>query len=142
MSDVQSDMTFHHMGVAVPELAGAIAEYREIFGYSLASGPFNDPIQKVSVCFLARGGEPQIELVAPFGEASPIKRLLSSGGGAYHFCYEVPDIEKAIADVRARKCLVISGPVRAVAFGNRRIAWFYTPARQLVELLEASGSRE
>lgn len=138
----ENELVFHHMGVAVTDLERAITEYADILGFQLVSGPFADPLQKVKVCFLARGTEPQIELIAPYGDDSPIKRLLSSGGGAYHFCYEVPDIEKAIADVRARKCLVISGPVQAVAFGNRRIAWFYTPARQLVELLEASGSRE
>jgi len=129
-------MKFHHMGVAVADLARAIAEYREVFGYELVSGPFDDPIQKVSVCFIFRENEPQIELIAPLGEASPIKRVLSSGGGAYHFCYEVVDLDLALIEIRAKKCLVISGPVPAVAFGNRRIAWFYTPARQLVELLE------
>jgi len=129
-------MKFHHMGVAVADLARAIADYREVFGYELISGPFDDPIQKVSVCFISRENEPQIELIAPLGEASPIKRVLSGGGGAYHFCYEVVDLDLALIEIRAKKCLVISGPVPAVAFGNRRIAWFYTPARQLVELLE------
>ena len=33
--------------------------------------------------------------------------------------------------------MVVSGPVPAVAFGGRQIAWLYTPTRQLFELVEA-----
>jgi len=31
---------------------------------------------------------------------------------------------------------VVSGPAPAVAFGGRRIAWFYTSTRQVFELVE------
>ena len=132
----EHEMTFAHMGVAVAQLSAAIADYEKLFGYALLSGPFDDPVQQVSVCFVGKPGEPQVELIAPLGAESPVRRLLASGGGAYHFCYAVADIEQTIARVRSQGCLVISGPVPAVAFGGRRIAWFYTPARQLVEIVE------
>jgi methylmalonyl-CoA/ethylmalonyl-CoA epimerase len=136
------EFRFAHLGVAVRDLDRGVADYRELFGYALVSGPFDDPIQKVRVCFIARAaaGDPQLELIAPLTEDSPVQRLLKSGGGAYHVCYEVADIDAALAAVRAKRCLVISGPVPAVAFGGRRIAWFYTPARQLVELLEREAA--
>ena len=47
---------FHHVGVAVRDMQGAIPIYADLFGYELISGPFDDPIQNVSVCFLSRGG--------------------------------------------------------------------------------------
>jgi methylmalonyl-CoA/ethylmalonyl-CoA epimerase len=129
----------HHIGVAVSSLEDAVPAYRAIFGYELLSGPFEDALQRVSVCFLGSGrpGEPAIELVAPAAERSPIGAVLARGVGAYHVCYEVPDVEAALAHARAHRCVIVSQPVPAVAFGGRRIAWFYMPTRQLVELLES-----
>lgn len=130
-------LKFNHIGVAVPAIAQAVESYRAIFNYSVLSGPFEDPIQKVSVCFMGSGGgDVTIELVEPLSEDSPVSRALAKGIGAYHVCYEVRDLEQAMAHVRANGCLLLGKPVPAVAFGGRHIAWFYTPARQLVELVE------
>ncbi len=130
---------FHHLGVAVPDLTKAIPMYRELFGYELTSGPFDDPIQKVSVCFLSRGtGDMTIELVTPLGTDSPITRTLNQGGSAYHVCYEVPGIDGALEHLKAQKCVVLSKPVPAVAFQGRPIAWLSTPTRQLIELVQAA----
>jgi methylmalonyl-CoA/ethylmalonyl-CoA epimerase len=130
--------TFHHLGVAVKSIAKAIPVYQELFGYELLSGPFDDPIQRVSVCFLGRrtAGEIVIELVAPLGTDTPIDRVLAKGVGAYHTCYEVEDLDRSIETLRSKKCLIVSEPVPAVAFANRRIAWLFTPTNQLVELVE------
>ena len=88
---------FHHVGVEDRDLQTAIPVYKDLFGYDLISGPFDDPIQGVSVCFLRRGeGDPVLELVAPLGSNSPILRALKSGGGTYHICDKVPDIKVAI----------------------------------------------
>jgi hypothetical protein len=48
----------------------------------------------------------------------------------------VNDIEAALQNVRSQGCIVVSRPVPATAFEGKRIAWFYTPTRQLVELVE------
>ncbi len=118
---------------------GSSFAFRNLFGYQLLSGPFDDPIQRVSVCFLGRGiaGDISIELVAPLGDDSPVHRtLMKWGNSAYHACYEVPDLDQALAHLAANGCVIVSKPVPAVAFGNRRIAWLYTPARQLIEAVE------
>src|ERR1035437_6643144 len=76
--------TFHHVGVAVLDLQSATQILESLFRYRLTSGPFDDPIQSVSVSFLSRGqGDTVIELVAPFGADSPMKRTLQKGGGTY-----------------------------------------------------------
>jgi methylmalonyl-CoA/ethylmalonyl-CoA epimerase len=131
-------LRFSHIGVAVPNLERALAVYHGIFGYTVRSGPFVDPIQKASVCFIATSsdGDVRIELVAPASDDSPVNKLLGKGVGTYHLCYEVDDIGEALKHVRSHGCLVVSEPVPAVAFEGRRIAWFYTPTRQLTELVE------
>ena len=128
----------HHVGIAVSNLSTAIPVYEDLFDYKLISGPFDDPIQKVSVCFMSRGeGDTTIELVAPLGSDSPIRQTLKKGGGTYHLCYEVPDIHAAIAHLSEQGSILISGPVPAVAFEMREIAWLMTEANLLVELVQA-----
>jgi methylmalonyl-CoA/ethylmalonyl-CoA epimerase len=130
--------TFHHVGVAVRNIQQAIASYQSLFGYKLISGPFDDPIQNVSVCFLSRGiGDTTVELVAPLGPNSPIDRTLKKGGGTYHVCYEVPDMKAALRHLTERGSLLLSGPVPAVAFEMREIAWLMTETDLLVELVQA-----
>lgn len=131
-------MKFSHLGVAVSSIEEALSVYQEVFGYKVLSGPFDDPIQRASVCFVGTGipNDMIIEVVASLDENSPVSKMLTKGVSAYHLCYEVDDIDQALANVRAKGCIIISKPVPAVAFEGRRIAWFYTPTRQLVEVVE------
>jgi methylmalonyl-CoA/ethylmalonyl-CoA epimerase len=128
---------FHHVGLAVRDLPNAIRLYEELFGYKLVSGPFDDPIQKVSVCFLSRGqGDPLLELVAALGTNSPILGTLKKGGGPYHICYQVSNIRAAVEVLREKGSIALSEPAPAVAFEMREIAWVMTDADLLVELVQ------
>ncbi|MDB4913480.1 MAG: lactoylglutathione lyase [Gemmatimonadetes bacterium] len=137
---ISTQFQFHHLGVAVADMAKSIPIYKTLFNYDVTSGPFDDPIQKVSVCFLSRGaGDMPIELVAPLGPGSPVSATLAKGGSAYHVCYEVPDIAAAIQHLKSNRCVVLAQPVPAVAFDMRKIAWLLTPTQQLIELVEAAA---
>jgi methylmalonyl-CoA/ethylmalonyl-CoA epimerase len=128
---------FHHVGIAVRDFTKALPNYEALFGYKLVSGPFDDPLQNVSVCFLRRGNDDAVlELVAPLGPNSPVDRVLKKGGGPYHICYQVDDIHGAIKEQIENGSFLISGPVPAVAFAMREIAWLMTEAELLVELLQ------
>ena len=123
--------------MAVPDLEKALVFYQTALGFRLTSGPFEDHIQKVKVCFLADGGgASNLELICGLDGDSPIKRYLDQGIGAYHTCYEVVDIAATLAALRSQRCLTVGKPVPAVAFGGRKIAWCFTPTNQLIELLE------
>ena len=140
MTPEELGFKLRHVGVAVPSLDPATDTLATLFGYRVISGPFDDPIQKVSVNFLTQSDNDvaEIELIAPLGQDSPITAMLAkSGGGAYHLCFETSDIEQALVHAKNNGCIVISGPVPAVAFNGRRIAWIYTKSRQLFELVEA-----
>jgi methylmalonyl-CoA/ethylmalonyl-CoA epimerase len=133
---------FHHVGVAVRDLSKAIPLYKTLLNYELKSGPFDDPIQNVSVCILSRGeGDTAIELVAPLGPNSPIDRTLKKGGGPYHVCYQVPDINAAIRHLTEQGSFLVSGPVPAVAFEMRQVAWIMTEVDLLIELLEENSAQ-
>lgn len=130
-----------HVGVAVPALGPATETLQSLFGYRVISGPFDDPIQKVTVNFLTQADtdSAEIELIAPLTDDSPIKSMLSKGsGGAYHLCFETTDIEQALVHAKNNGCVIVSPAVPAVAFNGRKIAWIYTRSRQLFELVEAA----
>lgn len=131
-------LQFHHIGVAVADIDKALPHYREMLGYTVVDGPYDDPIQRVKVAFITNpnAANPCIELIAPLDKEAPVNRYLSKDAGAYHLCFTVDDMEATLSAVRSKGWMLISGPVPAVAFQMRRIAWLFMPTRQLVEVVE------
>jgi methylmalonyl-CoA/ethylmalonyl-CoA epimerase len=145
MSELPAGLDFKllHVGVAVSALDPTTETLTSLFGYKVVSGPFDDPIQKVKVNFLAtaKSDVAEIELIAPLSEDSPIQSTLKkNGGGAYHLCFETSDIDAALEHAKENGCIIVSTPVPAVAFEGRRIAWIYSRSRQLFELVEAKAA--
>ena len=128
----------HHVGIVVASLAGSLEHFARSLGASWDGRIFEDPGQKVKVGFLVTGPESaQIELVQPNAPDSPVQRFLAErGGGLHHVCYEAEDLDKELAEMRARGAVIAKRPKPAVAFDGRRIAWVITSEKLLVELLE------
>ena len=98
---------------------------------------FIDPIQKVSLVFVSRPGEPMIEIICDLDGTGPTKNIISrSGNGFYHVCYEINDIERTVEKLRGQGFLLRHKPVAAAAFHGRKIVWMYNRYIGLVELLE------
>ena len=102
---------------------------------------FFDPLQKVTVTFMksTHQAEPQIELVEPVEEDSPVRSFLLKGGGLHHLCYEVPSLETQLELSCSQGGKLVRPPMPAVAFDGRRIAWVYGKEKLLIEFLEAEG---
>ena len=128
------DFRFHHIGYAVKNIDQTASHYLE-GGWEL-SAPITDPIQNVRIAFLTKAGHPSIELVTPVNAQSPVvKTLEKSGVSPYHVCYEVNDIEQAVAMMRNKHFIPLFKPVAAVALGSRKICYLYNRHVGLVELL-------
>jgi methylmalonyl-CoA/ethylmalonyl-CoA epimerase len=128
----------HHIGYVVQKIEDIIEGFACSLDASWDRKIFHDPIQQVHVAFLSSHvpGAPMLELVAPQGDASPVTHFLSKGGGLHHLCYEVDDLTAALNQAKAAGGIIVGKPVPAVAFGGRRIAWFYTKYNLLLEYLE------
>ena len=85
----------NHVAIAVPNLAAAVALYRDVFGADV-SQPVPEPDHGVTVVFVALPNT-KIELLEPLGPGSPIAKFLENNaeGGIHHLCYEVDDIVAA-----------------------------------------------
>jgi methylmalonyl-CoA/ethylmalonyl-CoA epimerase len=127
----------NHVGVATPSIESSIAVYSDLLGATAIGEPFDLPAQKVRVCFVDLPNS-QIELLEPLGEDSPVGKFLAKNpaGGQHHVCFEVPDIEAAVAELRAKGANVLGEP-RIGAHGTPVI--FLHPKGTggvLVELME------
>ena len=73
MTPEELGFKLRHVGVAVPSLGPATEALSTLFGYRVISGPFDDPIQKVSVNFLTQSDndKAEIELIAPSERGLP-----------------------------------------------------------------------
>lgn len=129
----------NHVGVATPSIDEAVKVYRDLLGATSIGEKFALPEQGVWVCFVDTPNS-QIELIEPYGEASPIHGFLAKNpnGGQHHICFEVPDILVARDDMRAKGATVLgTGEPRMGAHGVPVI--FIHPRNMggvLVELME------
>lgn len=131
-------LKLNHLGIAVLDIKKALPVYQDLFAYKLIGDIYNDPIQKVNVCFVGSGKEGEIvfELVEPAAKDSPVNQWLAKGVSTYHIGYDVDNIDATLEDIHSQGCIIVSRPVPAVAFSGRKVAWLYTPTRQLIEIVE------
>lgn len=129
-------LTFHHIGIACRDIDKTKAFYLQQ-GYT-ATPTVDDPLQHVRISFLNKEGAPRLELLEPLDEQNPVARTLATAGVTpYHMCYEVRDLESAIAELRTQRFLLVNGPVPACALENRRIAFMFQKNTGLIELVES-----
>lgn len=97
----------NHIAIAVPDLAAAVATYRDTLGAAV-SQPLDQPDHGVTVVFVELANT-KIELLHPLGTDSPIANFLerSPSGGVHHVCYEVDDILAARDRLKARGARVL-----------------------------------
>jgi methylmalonyl-CoA/ethylmalonyl-CoA epimerase len=127
----------HHIGYAVKDLRKSLDLFSNI-GYEIITEPKKDYKRYVEIAFV-KNGNYLVELISPMDDKSPITNYLTKiGNTPYHLCYETRDIEKAIADLRKQRYLVVEKPSEAIAIDNKRVAFLYHPSYGLLELLETS----
>ncbi|HLV81960.1 MAG TPA: VOC family protein [Chthonomonadaceae bacterium] len=138
-----SELRLHHIGILVPDIPRAVADYCRRFGYQVRTEIVHDPVQTAYVQFLQLPGETSyIEFVAPDRAESKLSNALRKGGGLNHLCYATSDIETACQRLRADGLILLQAPVAAVAFSGRRIAWLMGRDALPIELVERGADGE
>ena len=130
----------NHVGVATPSIERSVEVYRTLLDAEAIGEAFDLPAQGVRVCFVDAPNT-QVELIEPLSDASPIAGFLrkNPAGGQHHLCFEVPDINAAVAELKAKGATLLGEP-RIGAHGTPII--FVHPrdfGGVLVELMETPG---
>lgn len=131
-------MKLSHIGIIVKDIEQGIKNHEELFGYRQLGPIVDDATQKVRVVLMgASENDPvKIELISPLGEDSPVTELLKKRQALYHLCYSVPDIEEAKNKARQSGAIIISKPVEAPLFDDRKICFLFTKDHYVIELVE------
>jgi len=89
----------HHIGIAVRDLEESLRRWSALFA-ALPSSIEEIPERGVRLAHLRFAEGPEVELVSPLGDASPVDKFLESRGeGIQHFTLEVDDLEQAMAEL-------------------------------------------
>lgn len=131
-----------HVGIAVRSLAERVPLYRDLLGVTLTREE-EIPSERVRAAFLG-DGETHVELLEPLGGEGPIAQFLEKRGeGIHHLCFEVDDIEAALARLREARVSVVGEAPRPGA-GGRRVAFLHPKSAGgvLIEISERPGSAD
>jgi LAO/AO transport system kinase len=122
-----------HLGIAVKSLNEALPLYESL---GLTAHRETIPQEKVTVAMMD-AGDSRIELLEPAAPDSPISKFLEKRGpGLHHIALRVPDLNAAIAALKAGGARLLNEP-RAGAGGHLYV--FVHPASTggvLLELIE------
>jgi LAO/AO transport system kinase len=129
--------TIDHLGIAVPALDTAIGFYESL---GLAVGHRETVAsEKVDVAMLP-AGDSRIELLQPSAPDSPIAKFLEKRGpGLHHIALRVPDLNAAVASLKASGARLLNEP-RQGAGGHTYV--FVHPASAggvLLELIQGES---
>ena len=129
----------NHVAIVVPDLPAAVALYRDALGASL-SEPMDLPAHGVTVVFVTLPNT-KIELLHPFGPASPIAAFLerNPAGGMHHVCYEVDDILAARDRLKAQGARVLGDGEPKIGAHDKPVLFLHPKDFQgtLIELEQA-----
>jgi methylmalonyl-CoA/ethylmalonyl-CoA epimerase len=108
--------TLDHIGIAVKDLAAALAFYRDALGLEVEP-PEDVPSQRVRAHFIPVG-EASLELLEATAPDSPIARYVEKRGpGIHHITLRVDDIHAALAELKSRGVRLVDETPRAGAEG-------------------------
>lgn len=134
-------MYVDHLAVTTPTFDRTLAEYLALPGSRLLKGPGLNAAQKVRYAFVMLREGLTVEILGlPSNLDSPIARHVKQGGGPYHFCYAVADLEDAIVKAAGAGAKLLVAPVPDVAFDGRQVAFLFDDALGVFELVHAFPS--
>jgi methylmalonyl-CoA epimerase len=128
-----------HVGIAVKDLAQALAFYRDALGFEVEAAE-EVASQRVRAHFIPAGGASLELLEATAGDSAIAKYIEKRGPGLHHITLRVEDIDAALTQLRARQIRLVDESPRPGAEGAR-VAFIHPSAAHgvLVELKQAAS---
>jgi methylmalonyl-CoA/ethylmalonyl-CoA epimerase len=107
-----------HIAIAVKDLAGEIARYRDVLGLEYLGSEVVAE-QKVTVAFF-KINDVLIELLEPTGPDSPISAFIEKkGGGLHHLALAVDDIHAMIKRLQEKNVQMLNSEPKSGAHHSK-----------------------
>ncbi len=130
-------MRLHHIAYVCENVERKAEGFCRLLGYKIESSPVVDENQGVRILFLVHKDGSHLELLEPYGTKSPVRKFLEKGGGLYHLCFEVDDLEEALRQITSNnQAYIVKQPTVAPAIEARRVAFVVTAGNDLIEFVE------
>ncbi len=130
-------MEFDHIGVFVKTLEDGRKELKNLIPIVQIGEEIHDSLLKVSVQFLYDNSGVCYEIVAPNGVGNPVDSILAAKRNILnHVAYKVIDFDLQIDILRRSRCLPLGTPQPALAYNGKRVSFFLTPLRIIIEIIE------
>jgi len=133
---MSSVIRIDHVAIVVDDIDSALNFWRDALGLKVTHVA-DGPDQQSVVAFLPTG-ESEVELVKPTADDSGVYRYLNKRGpGLHHICFQVDNIEEALA--KLRNCGVqLINPEPVIGTGGKRVAFIHPESTHgvLIELYE------
>jgi Glyoxalase/Bleomycin resistance protein/Dioxygenase superfamily len=129
-------LVFHHFGLAVKSPEAAF-RYLEDLGYSAGSTCY-DPLQKVNLAMRHHERMPDVEVIWPGLEPSPIDRMLKrSDAMFYHLCYTSADLDGSLAALEKAglEVLPLGLAQPALLFGGIEVSFYNITGVGIIEII-------
>ena len=140
-------LEFHHFGLAVRSPDAAF-RYLADLGYRDGSTCY-DPLQKVHLAMRHHGRMPDVEVIWPGQEPSPIDRMLKrSDSMIYHLCYTSENVEGSLAALERAGLEVLPLGIAqpAVLFDGIEVSFYNITGVGIIEIIagapESNNSTE
>ena len=126
--------TIHHIGYLVKNIDKSILVFQKL-GYS-AGEVFFDHERLSRLCFLQHMGT-TVELIEPQKDSDIYPLLKKYNNSIYHVCYEVPDIDQSVEQLRKNGFLMFRGKQKAPAISDTAVVVFLMNSRiGIIELVQ------
>lgn len=113
-------LKINHVAMVTPDLEEGMGFWAEALGLPVAAQR-REEREGVDIAFMPVG-ESEIELIAPFEDDTGVAKYLAKRGpGMHHICFEVADLDAALARLRAHQVPLIDETPRTNAAGVRMV---------------------
>lgn len=129
-------MRLNHIGIAVEDLETGEGLWKHALGLA-PKGVEEVPTEGVRTAFFEAAEGVNVELLEAMGEGSPIAKFLAKRGpGIHHLCFEVDDLDAALAKAEADGYKRVKDP--SPGAHHRRVVFLHpkTTGGILLELAE------
>lgn len=130
-------MKFHHVGIIVKNIKSSLPQIMKILNAKKVSKVYLDNIWKIKLIFIKHKNKITFEIIQPTSKKSPISNALDQNINILnHVAYTSKNF---ISD---KKVIIDNGGIpvteakKAKAFGGKKIQFFITKDKFLIELIE------
>jgi hypothetical protein len=129
-------LEFHHFGLAVRSPEAAF-RYLSDLGYRAGSSCY-DPLQKVNLAMRHHERMPDVEVIWPGQEPSPIDSMLKQRDSLiYHLCYTSKNVEGSLAalELAGLEVLALGLAQPALLFDGVEVSFYSISGVGIIEII-------